>query len=89
VIPNGSTINMAMRYFSVILSWIDASDNKSQNVGSAKYQDVDNDFQIRTVGALGIVRSTPWDGDLALPSAHSTFIGKKLVGVKLRKKKKN
>jgi hypothetical protein len=47
---------------------------------------VDNDFQIRTVGALGIVRSTPWDGDLDLSSAPSTFIGKELVGVKLRKK---
>jgi hypothetical protein len=35
---------------------------------------VENDFQIRTVG------------DLDLPSAPSTFIGKKLVGVKPRKK---
>jgi hypothetical protein len=85
VIPDGSTIDMAMPYFSVNLSWIDASsDNRSQNVGSTEYQDVDNDFQIRTVGALGIVRSTPWDGDSDLPSAPSTFIGKKLVGVKLR-----
>ena len=79
MIPDGSTINMAMPYFSVNLSWIDASSDN-------RYQDVDNDFQIRTVGALGIVRSTPWDGDLDLSSAPSTFIGKELVGVKLRKK---
>ncbi|KAE8454304.1 hypothetical protein EG329_005229 [Mollisiaceae sp. DMI_Dod_QoI] len=84
-IPDGSTIDMAMPYFSVNLSWIDASsDNRSQNVGSTEYQDVDNEFQIRTVGALGIVRSTPWDADSNLPTAPSTFVGKKLVGVKLR-----
>jgi hypothetical protein len=51
-----------------------------------EYQDVDDDFQIRNVGALGIVMSTPWDDDLGLPSAPLTFISKKLVGVKLRKK---
>ena len=47
---------------------------------------MDNDFQIRNVGALGIVRSTLRDGDLGLPNAPSTFIGKELVDVKLRKK---
>ncbi|TAQ86304.1 hypothetical protein B7494_g5370 [Chlorociboria aeruginascens] len=71
---------MAMPYFSINLNWIDvSSDNISQNAGSTEYQDVD--FQIRTVGALGVVKSTSWDGDSALPSASSTFIadGKDIV----------
>jgi hypothetical protein len=84
-VPGGSEINITVPYFAVDLSWIDASsDNNSQNVGSSEYQDVDNDFGIRTVGALGIVRSTPWDAYSALPSSPLTFMGTKLVGVKLR-----
>jgi hypothetical protein len=85
MIPDGSKIDITVPYFAVNLRWIDASsDNRSQNAGSTTYQDVDQDFSIRTVGATGIVRDEPWNGETAMPSNATIFVGNKLVAVKLR-----
>lgn len=84
-IPDGSSIDIAVPYFAVNLRWVDAtSDNRSQNAGSSTYQDVNQDFGIRTVSATGIVRDEPWNGQTAGPSNATAFVGNKFVAVKLR-----
>ncbi len=50
--PDGSQMNITVPYFAVNLRRIDAtSDNRFEHVGDSKFTDVNNQFQIRSIGA--------------------------------------
>jgi hypothetical protein len=84
-IPDHSKINMIMPYFAVDLRWIDAfSDSRSRYAGNTEYQDVDNDFGIRTMGATAIVRDHSWDPGASIPTRPEVYNGTVLIAVKLR-----
>lgn len=84
-IPDSSHVDMIMPYFAVDLRWIDAtSDNRTQHAGNTEYQDVNQDFSVRIIGAIAIVREQPWDAQKALTTQATTFRGTQLIAIQLQ-----
>ncbi|KAL8832320.1 MAG: hypothetical protein Q9170_004932 [Blastenia crenularia] len=77
-IPHGSKIDMTVPYFTVNLRWVDASSNwRSRSAGDSGAQDVnENTFNIRSKGAVGIIRDQKWDAQAAIPDAAKIFRGR-------------
>jgi hypothetical protein len=81
--PEGSIGDMMMPYFDVDIRWINATDMNFTNIGDVRYQGVNDDFNLRVDGTIAIVSNQTWDVSQAIPKQADTFIGTKIVAVKV------
>lgn len=68
-IPSDIMIDILVPCFAVDLAWIDGDDDeRSRNVRMSEFTDVNDQFNIRSVGTIAPIREEEWDAQEAMLS---------------------